>query len=98
MDAIGADDRVGGGDCAVFEAHGYLFAGLIHNALETFVEVGSLCGDAFDEFVEEVGTVDALHAGCILLGVDERTFVWAFALGMTVSVLGLKAGVQGDGR
>ena len=82
VDAIGADDDVRGRRGVVLEMdlHGTVVLLVVYDLVDAFVEVGAFGGDAFYELVEEVGAVDALLAGGVLLGVDELAFVVAFAL------------------
>lgn len=80
VDAVCANDRVGGSRRAVFEMDVYGTVLLVFELVDTLVEVGPVRWNALDELVEEVGPVHAPLARGVHLGVDELAFVFAFAL------------------
>ena len=80
VDAVCANDDVRGCRGAIFEMYLYGTVLLVLDFIDAFVEVGAFRGDAFDELVEEVGSMHALLARGIFLGVNELAFVFAFTL------------------
>ena len=80
MDTVCANDDVRGCRGAIFEMDLYGTVLFVLDFIDAFVEVGAVRGDAFDELVEEVGSMHALLACGVFLGVNELAFVFTFAL------------------
>lgn len=80
VDAVRTDGSVCCCSCAVFEVQNHVAAFFLLDGLEALVEMCTFCGYSFDEFVEEVSAVYALHTAWSLLCADDFVFVLAFAL------------------
>ena len=80
VDAVRADESVGDCGCAVFEVEDDVLVFVVLDGLEALVEVCAFGGHAFDEFVEEMGAVDASHSAWGRLVADHFACMFAFAL------------------
>ena len=80
MNAVCANHGIRLGGRTVLEAEFNATVIDLLNGLQTFVEMCTLSGDAFDEFVEEMRAVDALDASLGLLVTDNFTLALAFTL------------------
>ena len=80
VDAIGTNDRICRCGRAVFEVEKHAAARFLLDGLEAFVEVCPSSRHSFDEFIEEMGAMNALHATWALLATDDFALMLTFAL------------------
>ena len=80
VNAVCANDSICCGRGTVLEMENNAAAFFLLEAYEALVEVCTSRRNSFDELIEEVSSMDALHAAFRLFLADHCTIVFAFAL------------------
>ena len=80
VDAVRANDSICCCGRAVAEVESHAAAFSVFDGLKALVEMSTSSRDSFDEFIEEMSAVYALHAAPVLLGSEHFAFMLALAL------------------